>query len=317
MKKTITLLFCITALLNGTNAQNLAANPGFEADVATFTVVENSKNVLMRSNVPPTGGTILTSAPTATSISVTDGLWLKSASSSSWLKGVVTTDDYNTGSSCLNLYMAPAANTAIGTYNKWYTLKAFQRIPASTLNNAKKYIVTFSARIDGTANNGLIEITPFLSVNGVNWANKTISLTGGTTWTQYTAIIDLPSFIAAEALLGRTHDFTGTVYFGFSFGTTADGNGNALYAGALIDDITLEVDTTTRLSTVKMVTNLFHIADNKIISNTEGKVSVYSAIGNLILNVYVIKGEALPLKSGVYIIKSITSSGCLSQKIIL
>ena len=89
MKKTLTtLLFALVSLLFVRAQTNLIQNPGFEAAVSTFTVPVGSPAVNHLMKVASNIATVTDiSQPTATSVSVTDGLWVKrqTVSSSSLL----------------------------------------------------------------------------------------------------------------------------------------------------------------------------------------------------------------------------------------
>ena len=97
---------CVVLFSIVTNAQNLVTNPGFEADVATFTVVEGTTttaNVLMRVAVLQ-GATTQTAIPTvASAVTIPASMWVKKAANSGYIKEVVTTAAYNSGASSLNL----------------------------------------------------------------------------------------------------------------------------------------------------------------------------------------------------------------------
>ena len=206
-------------------------NAGFEDVVANFTTTENTTNVLMRVAAIQDANTQISSPVLTSTVAVSSGLWVKKAPNTAYIKGVVTTSDFNTGTSCLNLRIGNGTtNVSLDT---WSNAIAFQKL---SLTNIQKYTVSFWAKIDPTASNVASNVTVVLTDN-TKMTNLTcaIPLTGGTSWTQYSATFDIPAFRAAYA----TADFS-TAYVGVAVTTTY--NSSTLktnYSGVLFDDISV------------------------------------------------------------------------------
>ena len=206
-------------------------NAGFEDAVANFTTTENATNVLMRVAAIQDASTQLASPTLASAVNVTNGLWIKKAPNTGYIKGIVTTSDFNSGTSCLNLRIGNGT-TNVG-YDTWTNAIAFQKL---SLTNIQKYTVSFWAKTDPTASNVASNVTVVLTDNTkMTNLSCAIPLTGGSTWTQYSATFDIPAFRAANA----TADFT-TAFVGVGLTTTY--NPAILktnYSGVLLDDISV------------------------------------------------------------------------------
>ena len=237
MKK-ITLLFAVAIISLSLNAQNLIQNAGFENDPTTFTVLENTANVLMRIAGHYDASTQVTQPTLTSAVSVADGLWLKKAPNSGYVKGIVITTDLHEGTSCLQLQNRNG-NAATGMTN-WYQCVAQQRINGG-LDNTKKYIAKFYAKVDATAGNVCDKVVAFVTDNTAKVVlSKTVSLTGGTAWTEYTVNFDLPAHITANP----TANFA-IAYFGIGNPTTYDTSvtpNKTNYSGVLLDNISLTED---------------------------------------------------------------------------
>ena len=293
---------CVVFFSILTNAQNLITNPGFEADVATFTVTETTTNVLMRVGAL-TDVTTQTANPTTTATAIPAGMWVKKAANSGYIKGVVTTAAYNSGASSLNLKIT-AGSTQTGL-TSWYNCVALQKI-ATPLNNNKKYKATVWARLDDTTPNASVNIYLFLTDNTAKInITKTIALTGGTTWTKYETTFDIPTHIATNS----TANFA-TAFFGAGMTTTYDNSVPTVktnYSGLLIDDFTLEEDISTRLNTNN---------NNSQISVKNGHVTIGGLVANQPISIYNITGKkvvdttaknnvvSVSLSKGIYIVKT-------------
>lgn len=300
MKK-ITLLFCLVFAGLTTFAQtNLLVNSGFEDPISSYTVTDGSLNVLMR--VAAIQDAVMqTSAPTVpANTSVTDGLWVKKAPSSGYIKAVVTTSDFKGGTSALNMQNR-ANNSTIGLTN-WYQFIAQQRISGG-LNNSKKYVAKFWAKVDNTANNVCDKVMVFVTDNTakVN-ITKTITLTGGTTWTEYTTPeFDLPAHIAANP----TANFS-TAYFGIGNPTTYNGTVTN-YSGVLLDEISLtEVSPATSVD--KVSSNFKYFTTQNGVELKEipvgSTVRVFSLSGmQLYSKSTVTSNVSISLVKGIYIVR--------------
>ncbi|MDR1809683.1 MAG: hypothetical protein LBR34_04670 [Prevotella sp.] len=242
MKKFTLTMLAATAAVCGFS-QNLIQNPGFEADPATFTVVESNLNVLMRV-ANHQDATTQTAAPAATATPVTDGMWVRKAPNSGYVKGVIRTDLTNPGNantnSVLNLRINQNASTT-GLTN-WYQCVAQQRI-AGGVDLAKTYVLTFDAKVDDetspaltNVNNQIVAVIRDI-VNNLQ-TTQTINLTQGTTWYQYSATFNLPAWVA-----GGGAGASGTsVIFGLGIKTEYGLNDNeslTKYSSVLIDNVSL------------------------------------------------------------------------------
>ncbi len=297
MKKIITLLFSAFLLTSLTGAQNLVTNPGFENDPSTFTVVENTTNVLMRVAALQ-DATTQTTSPTAIATTVSAGMWVKKAANSGYVKGVVVTTDFHSGTSCLNLKIN--SNTTQTGLNFWYNCVNLQKLTTG-LNATKKYIASVWARADDTSGNQCNQLVLFVT-DGVLKTNytKTISLTGGTTWTQYQTTFDLPTWVTNNP----TADFTNS-YFGVGITTNYDSNSKTLYSGILMDDFSLTEDTSTGLSSQAQTSLVTVQNGNVIINGLNGnqQVNIYNIAGSRVFSQMVNDSRiSVPLSKGIYIV---------------
>lgn len=300
MKK-ITLLSLVAFFFIYSNAQNKILNTGFEEDLSSYTVVENTANVLMRvANIQDV--TTQTTAPVATATTITDGMWVKKSPNSGYIKGVVVTSDYQEGTSSLNLKIN-AGTTQTGL-NNWYNNIALQKI-SSGLDNTKKYEATFWAKVDGTTNNVCEKVVVFITDNTakVN-ITKTITLTGGTTWTEYkTPQFDLPAHISSNP----TANFAVT-YFGIGNPTTYNTENKTNYSGVLLDNISLaEISPTT--SVENLATNLEYISTSTGIELREievgSQIYVFDLCGMTVYNKPAhTSNVSIPLSKGIYIVRA-------------
>ncbi len=229
----ITFLLMATFVMVALNGQNKLQNGGFEDDPATFTVQEGTNNVLRRvANIVHT--TTQTANPTSTAVAVTPGMWVKKAPNSGYLKSIVTTEDKHSGNSALH-YQNRAGNGG-AKMDVWYQTIACQQKVSNELDKTKKYTVKFWAKVDDTASNVCDKVIVWLRAGNENKTKSiSVDLTGGTTWTEYTVTIDLPTFSATHPTATYT-----TSYFGISCPTTYNAEGKTNYAGVFLDDISLE-----------------------------------------------------------------------------
>ncbi|MEI8272385.1 MAG: carbohydrate binding domain-containing protein [Paludibacter sp.] len=218
-------------------------NAGFEDAASGYTVSESSLNVLRRV-AGIADGTTQIASPTSSAISVTPGMWLKKAPSTNYISGVISNYDPHSGTNCLNLKIKKG--TPITGNDTWTNAIAIQKL---SLTNTQKYTVSFWAKRDSTSANVASVVTAFIrdNVTGTN-LSCAIPLTGGTTWTQYSATFDIPTFKAANV----TADFT-TAFAGIGLTTTYDASTiKTNYSGVLLDDFSV---TTTAASTVAVNTS--------------------------------------------------------------
>jgi predicted RNA-binding protein with TRAM domain len=212
-------------------------NAGFEDATSGYTFSESSINVLRRVDYIY-DVTTQTSAPASTpATSITNGMWIKKATNTSYIKGAIVTTDPHAGSSCLNLKIT--VGTPTNTLDNWNSVIALQKL---SLSNTQKYTVSFWAKIDATASNVASTVTAFIMDNTKRTSlSCAIPLTGGTTWTQYTAIFDIPTFKAANA----TADFS-TAFMGIGLTGTYDAATlKTNYSGVLLDDFSVTPTTAT------------------------------------------------------------------------
>lgn len=237
------------------STNNLLQNPGFETAPAGYTV----SNELWRVGNFQDNAT-QTSNPTmsaATDVSA-GGIWIKKHANTGYLKSKIITTDKKTGTYSLNMYI-PATTPSSLSMENWYNLVNLQRITVP-LSNSKKYRATVWARADATVGNVCDKITFFLTDN-TNKVNLTsiVNLTGGTTWTQYEAIFDVPTFVAANP----TSDFS-TAFFGIGIQSTLQSGDNTKYnySGIILDNYTL-----TELTNTASVNQYLNAARNWYISS--------------------------------------------------
>jgi hypothetical protein len=247
MKKCILLLiFATTAFF--ANAQ-LITNGDFEAAVGGYTVVESTTNVLKRVTNFYDATTQITFPTLASSDAVATGQWVKRAPADVLAKGIIfsTTGRNATATNCLNLKIG--INSAVAGYNNSFAMLAVQRLTG--LLNDKRYVVSFWAKQDGTANNRCVGVNVVLGDNVVKSTTVPLTvgamLTGATTWTEYTVVLDIPKYVASNP----TADFT-TAEFGFAI-TTPIAASKTAYAGVLIDDVVMTELTTPTIMYVKPV----------------------------------------------------------------
>jgi len=307
MKKITLVMFFVTFFFAFTFAQNLVTNPGFEADVATFTVVESSANVLYRVAALQ-DGTTQAANPTATATAINAGMWVKKAANSGYIKGVVTASAFNSGASCLNLKIT-AGTTQTGL-NSWYNCVALQKV-ATPLLNTKKYKASVWARVDDITPNAAVNIYLFLTDNTakVN-ITRTIALTGGTNWTKYETTFDIPTHLVTNP----TANFA-TAFFGAGITTTYDGTSKTNYSGLLIDDFTLEEDVTTALNETSVTHQALTLTNNGLIASKAGELTIYSLSGAKINQQIVYAGETMHLSKGMHIAQLKSTDGIYTQKV--
>ncbi|MGC3978023.1 MAG: T9SS type A sorting domain-containing protein [Paludibacteraceae bacterium] len=300
MKKTTLLLF-VMFLVISLNAQNKIQNASFEDDINTFTVVESSANVLMRVANIQDATTQTASPTTATAVSVANGLWVKKAPNSGYVKGVVVTSDFEDGASSLNLKITSGA-TQTGL-NNWYQCVAQQKILGG-LDNTKKYVAKFWAKVDATANNVCSQVVVFASDNTakVN-ITKTIALTGGTTWTEYTTSeFDVPAHIVTNP----TANFS-TAFFGIGIPTTYDANSKTNYSGVLLDNISLtEVILGTGTSQLENSYKCYVVNNTiKIDGTNEGQeITVFNMLGEKVTSTKATStNTSIESAKGIYLVR--------------
>ena len=218
-----------------TISQEKSSNGGFEAALGTYTVVESSANVLYRvANTFDASTT--TGAPTATSIPVTTGLWVKKSPSVSAVKATVITTDKHSGINCLNLKI-PSGVTTTG-FNTWPKLLVQQK---TSLQNTIKYTVSFWAKVDATTPNvagNANMVGVFIADNVIKSGSLPLSgtVTLTTSWAQYSVTLDIPAYVTANP----TADFS-TAYVGIGLQTTYDAQATpaTYYSGILFDDFSV------------------------------------------------------------------------------
>ena len=239
------------------NAPVSVSNSGFEDTPSNFTTTESGANVLYRVTGIQDVTTQTTSPAVASGASITSGMWVKKAPNTGYVKGVVISSDSHSGSSSLNFKIQN--NYGSSGLELWSNSLVFQKL---SLTNTQKYVISFWAKKDATANNQCSTVTVFLTDNTKKTLlSYAIPLTGGTTWTQYSATFDIPSFKSANA----TADFT-TAYMGFGINTTYDANTlKTNYSGLIVDDFSIN---TTNTGTVTISTS----------ANTGGSVTGMGAI---------------------------------------
>jgi len=231
MKKiTFIFLFALTSFI--ANSQNLITNGDFET-AGTLNRVTNFYDA-----------TIQGTNPTATAgDAVAAGQWVKRALDDAKATAVITTGGHT--ANCLKLKIAATNNTA---YTNSLAFLAVQKL--TSLDNTKRYLATFWAKQDGATgtSNTCVGVNVVLGDNVVKSLSAPLTvgamLTGGTTWTQYTVVLDLPKYIVSNP----TADFS-TAEFGFAITVKAVANA----AGVFIDDVVMTELTTPTVAYVKPV----------------------------------------------------------------
>jgi hypothetical protein len=234
----ITFLFLFLGALAFSNAQNLVTNGNFEADAGTYTVVESSANVLKRV-ASIYDATIQGTNPTATAgEDVVAGQWVKHSPDDANVKATVNATAGVDAGAGLSFKIQAGSTTTV--YDKSLSAIVLQKL-AAPLNNTKRYKVKFKAKLDvalhATLNNcGGVNI--LLGDNVIKSTTNPLMvgvvLTGGTAWTSYEAILDVPQYVAANP----TADFS-NAYLGFCISTKIASN-KTNNSSFIIDDIELE-----------------------------------------------------------------------------
>ena len=128
-----------------------------------------------------------------------------------------------------------STQTGMGT---WSNMVNLQRI--SSISHSRQYKAKVWARVNTITPNACTSITLFITDNTLRTnLSTTITLTGGTTWTEYETTFDIPAFVAANP----TANFA-TTFFGVGISTTYDGSSKTNYSGVLLDDYSLEAIST-------------------------------------------------------------------------
>lgn len=297
MKKLITSVLSMVLLSSLSYAQNLVTNPGYEADASTFTVVESTTNVLMRV-AALTDVTTQTTNPTATATAIPAGMWVKKAANSGYVKGVITTSEYHSGASCMNLKITP--NSTQTGLTSWYNCVNLQKLTTG-LTHTKKYIASVWAKVDATAGNQCAQMVLFVTDNTLKLNyTKTITLTGGTTWTQYQTTFDMPTWMSTNP----TADFS-TAFFGLGITTTYDANSKTLYSGILLDDFSLTEDTSTGIKSSIQTTNIKVVNGNVLINGLETNqpINIFDIAGKKVFSANAGTNViSVPLRKGIYIV---------------
>lgn len=218
-------------------SQNLITNGGFEDSPESFTVVEDSKNVLKRV-VNIYDATNDVTFPTAVASTVNAGQWVKKAMTTGddLVKGVLEKTDVKSGSSSLNLKIGVMATSG---YDKYTNMAVTQKLTTG-LNNTKKYVVSFWAKPDATASNNCKSVTVMLTDNTLKQMLYPLAATvqlSSNEWTKYSVVLDIPIY----KTFNSTVDFT-TAFLSFGISTTYTTDSPAFtnYSGLLLDDVTME-----------------------------------------------------------------------------
>ncbi len=303
MKRTLlSILFCCL-MAAGVYAQNLVTNPGFEAEASTFTVVEGTTNVLRRTNNSFWDVVTQTANPTSTAETITAGMWVRKSSSTSYVKGVLTTADFKSGAACMNLKItAGYTGTGFDLVSNARCVN-FQKLTTS-LSNTKKYVASVWAKVDATANNQCTDLTFYITDNTAKSIKyTTIPLTGGTTWTKYQTTIDIPAWISTHS----TADFS-TAYFGVGIVTIYDATPKTLYSGILLDDVSLTEDNSTTAIETASAYKLT-VSGKSILANEAGTFDVYSLQGAKVYQHINATVAETGLQAGIYILKFTHANG--------
>jgi hypothetical protein len=206
MTKSTTLFFCLLAISSLLTAQtNLIQNPGFEAAVSTFTVPVGTPAVNHLMKIANYTSLITeTTQPTATSVTVTDGLWVKKQSiSSSSTQAYLSAGGANASANFLFLKVAGGSGT---TGIDWTKFAVQQRL---SLSNSTVYTFNFWAKVGTAVTAAYAYIADKSGDTGGASFYKIVSLTGGTTWTKYSVTFDIPAIRALNSSLDYSTAYVG------------------------------------------------------------------------------------------------------------
>lgn len=312
MKRISTLMLCIIAFNAFTFAVNLVTNPGFEDDRTVNTIFTGGQYQLLRTTQFWDDATQVNypTAPSAVDIS-TGGIWVKRAPATGYIRSHIIDSDAHSGAQCVQVYIPSGASS---TYNYWYHINATQRLTTPLLNT-KIYKASVWAKADATEGNACADIVIALTDGVLHKSYSLIvPLTGGTTWTKYEVTFDLPSHIAKSG--NETADFSVAI---FSVGTrtTLNESNTTNYSGVLLDDFSIEVDTSTFISNVPLDRNVLLASNQQIRTKLDGKLEVFNLSGSKLISKDIKTGDSVSLPSGLYLIKLTATEGVFQQKVIL
>lgn len=287
-------------------SQNLITNGGFEDAAETYTVSESSSSVLKRvANIFDATNEL--TYPTAQSGAVVAGQWVKKAVliGDDDAKAIVTNTDKKSGNNALNLKVGVLATDGYDRYTNFL----FSQKLTTSLDNTKKYVVSFWAKPDGTANNSCTTVTVQLVDNTLKQTTfplaSTVELVSND-WTYYRVVLDIPKYKTFFA----TVDFT-TAFIGFGINATYTNDSPAFtnYSGVLIDDIHMAEYTQPENKYVR----LGGTGDGSSWQNASGDLAktiseitrgnVYVAGGHYMIN------STIPMKDSVYIFGAYSNTG--------
>jgi hypothetical protein len=225
------MLLSIITISTFTSAQNLVINSGFENNVSEYTVLSGGRNLLKRVSVFQDDVNQSVS-PVAPVDPIKSGQWVIRTFVSGYIKAAVVTSDKHEGNNSLSISIRQGS--AQKNLEYWYGTTILQKL-VTPLSNAKKYKVSVWAKADEVTNNQCDKITIFFTDDSskLNFTSV-INLTGGTAWTKYEVILDVPSFVKRY----KSTDFS-TTFFGVGITTNYDEDSKSLYSGVHLDDFTL------------------------------------------------------------------------------
>jgi len=302
--KRITLFLLLLPTVFYLHAQNLAGNPGFEDDAATFTVIESDFNVLRRVAQIWNAETHHQN-PTSDVENVTAGMWVKKAPNTGFIKLRLSTAEKQSGTTGLHMFINSGWNsTANMTW--WANCVAMQKLP-NALDNSKTYVISVWAKKDPTANNQCNKLTFFLTDNTHRQTNfsRTVDLIDdGTVWTKYEAVFDLAAHTAANP----TADFS-VAFAGVGIATTQAGGTTGItdYSGLYIDNFS--VTEIVLSGTVLLPDFKLAVSGKSIKSSEAGTFDIYSLQG---AKVYQLKNADVAetaLPAGLYILQFTHNNG--------
>lgn len=262
MKKYLTIslfYFCLSNLFAQTN---LITNPGFDTNTSSFLVNDAGtaiNNQLQRVN-SIVDATTATTLPAATSVSVTDGLWLKKMSfSASNMYCQLSNSSGGSGNNvagansttnCMFLKIG-GGNGTVGI--DWTKFATQQRL---ALDNTKKYTFTFYAKASGDV--GTLTCVAYIADKTGNYVGNISGVpfyktfTPTSSFVKYTATFDL----AAAKVANSNLDFS-TAYVGIGWNPTYDATNKTKNSYLYIDELSLSESSTPVISSsTSSVTNL-------------------------------------------------------------
>ena len=289
-------------------AQNLVTNPGFDGATGA-----NDGVSLMRV-ANHQDATTQTANPAVAATPVTDGLWVIKAPNSGYIKATVHTnltdpDGSEESNSCLAL--THGQNNGASGLESWWQCVAQQRL-ATDLDITKKYIISFDAKVNDETNPTLANVCDQVvavirDIAKNIQTTQTISLSGGTTWTEYTATFNLPVWVEGAGAGADGQNLIVGLGIKAEYGLNGDDT-KTKFSSVLIDNVSLQAE---RISTG--ILNPTDDAFQCFVQNNTVKLSGVSAgetvaiynVAGIKVTEQVVAGKdfSIELNKGVYVVR--------------